>query len=79
MNLRESMPALLSMYREGKLDELVTRRYRLEQINEAVDDMRAIASTLCGQHQCCVLAQIMCQLPASMAATFAAPSDPHNG
>lgn len=42
MNPRAGMPMLLSMYREGrlKLDELVTRRYRLEQINEAVDDMR---------------------------------------
>jgi len=42
MNPRASTPMLLSMYREGrlKLDELVTRRYRLEQINEAFDDMR---------------------------------------
>lgn len=42
MNPRAGIPMLLSMYREGrlKLDELVTRRYRLEQINEAVDDMR---------------------------------------
>ncbi|AYE94843.1 alcohol dehydrogenase [Mycobacterium paragordonae] len=42
MNPRACLPMLLSMYREGrlKLDELVTRRYRLEQINEAVDDMR---------------------------------------
>ena len=33
---------LLSMYRNGhlKLDELVTKRYRLEQINEAYVDMR---------------------------------------
>ena len=32
---------LLSMYRDGhlKLDELVTRRYRV-QINEAITDMR---------------------------------------
>ena len=36
------MPTLLSMYRSGnlKLDELVTRRYRLEQINDAITDMR---------------------------------------
>ncbi len=38
MNPRASMPMLLSMYRDGhlKLDELVTRRYRLEQINDAI-------------------------------------------
>jgi Zn-dependent alcohol dehydrogenase len=42
MNPRTSMPMLLSMYRNGnlKLDELVTRRYRLDQINEAITDMR---------------------------------------
>jgi S-(hydroxymethyl)glutathione dehydrogenase/alcohol dehydrogenase len=42
MNPRASMPMLLSMYQAGllKLDELVTRRYRLDQINEAMDDMR---------------------------------------
>jgi Zn-dependent alcohol dehydrogenase len=36
------MPMLLSMYRNGnlKLDELVTRRYRLDQLNEAITDMR---------------------------------------
>ena len=38
MNPRASMPMLLSMYRSGnlKLDELVTRRYRLDQINDAI-------------------------------------------
>ncbi|HEX5144914.1 MAG TPA: NDMA-dependent alcohol dehydrogenase [Mycobacterium sp.] len=43
MNPRASMPMLLSMYRSGnlKLDELVTRRYRLDQLNEAISDMRA--------------------------------------
>jgi S-(hydroxymethyl)glutathione dehydrogenase/alcohol dehydrogenase len=42
MNPRASMPMLLSMYRNGhlKLDELVTRRYGLDQINEAYGDMR---------------------------------------
>ena len=37
-----SMPMLLSMYRDGnlKLDELITRRYRLDQINDAFTDMR---------------------------------------
>jgi S-(hydroxymethyl)glutathione dehydrogenase/alcohol dehydrogenase len=42
MNPRASMPMLLSMYKSGhlKLDELITRRYRLDQINEAITDMR---------------------------------------
>lgn len=42
MNPRASMPMLLSMYQAGalKLDELVTRRYRLEQINDAIADLR---------------------------------------
>lgn len=42
MNARASTPMLLSMYQNGrlKLDELVTRRYRLEDINDAVADMR---------------------------------------
>ncbi|MET0703153.1 MAG: alcohol dehydrogenase, partial [Mycobacterium sp.] len=36
-------PQLLSLYTSGtlKLDELVTKRYRLEDINVAVADMRA--------------------------------------
>lgn len=42
MNPRTSVPTLLSMYRAGalKLDELVTRHYRLDQINEAFADLR---------------------------------------
>jgi S-(hydroxymethyl)glutathione dehydrogenase/alcohol dehydrogenase len=42
MNPRASMPMLLSMYQAGalKLDELVTRRYRLDQINDAIADLR---------------------------------------
>jgi NDMA-dependent alcohol dehydrogenase len=42
MNSRASTPMLLSMYQNGKLklDELVTRCYRLEEINDAVADMR---------------------------------------
>jgi S-(hydroxymethyl)glutathione dehydrogenase/alcohol dehydrogenase len=42
MNPRASMPMLLSMYQAGalKLDELVTRSYRLDQINDAINDMR---------------------------------------
>jgi S-(hydroxymethyl)glutathione dehydrogenase/alcohol dehydrogenase len=40
---REAMPMLLNMYRAGqlKLEELVTREYSLDQINEAADDMRS--------------------------------------
>ena len=40
---RVDMPKLLSLYTEGKLklDELITRNYRLEQINEAFADMEA--------------------------------------
>lgn len=36
-------PLFLRLYREGKfpLDRLITRRYRLEQINEACDDLHA--------------------------------------
>ena len=43
MNPREAMPRLLSMYETGtlKLDELVTRRYKLDDINEAMRDLRA--------------------------------------
>ena len=42
MNPRASMPMLLSMYRNGhlKLDELITKRYKLDQINDAITDMR---------------------------------------
>ncbi len=42
MNPRASTPMLLSMYRNGnlKLDELITRRYRLEDVNEAYTDLR---------------------------------------
>ncbi|WP_217995755.1 hypothetical protein [Kribbia dieselivorans] len=45
MNLspREAMPQSLEMYRAGnlKLDELVTKTYTLDEINDAYDDMRA--------------------------------------
>lgn len=39
---REAMPMLLNMYRAGKLklDELVTKVYSLDEINDAYDDMR---------------------------------------
>ena len=41
LNPREAIPRLLSMYREGvlKVDELVTRRYSLDEINEGYQDM----------------------------------------
>ena len=36
------MPKLLGLYRSGdlKLDELVTRRYPLDEINQGYQDMR---------------------------------------
>jgi NDMA-dependent alcohol dehydrogenase len=39
----KDIPALLDMYRQGrlKLDELITRRYTLEDINAGYEDMRA--------------------------------------
>jgi S-(hydroxymethyl)glutathione dehydrogenase/alcohol dehydrogenase len=42
MNPRTSVPMLLSLYQAGavKLDELVTRHYRLDDINEAFADLR---------------------------------------
>lgn len=42
-NPQVDIPSLLSMYKIGKLnlDDMVTRKYRLEQINEAFDDMLA--------------------------------------
>ncbi|SHN17358.1 NDMA-dependent alcohol dehydrogenase [Cryptosporangium aurantiacum] len=43
LNPRASMPALLAMYRSGKLrlDDLITTTYRLDDINDAFADMRA--------------------------------------
>ena len=43
VNPRRDFPMLLDLYAEGKLnlDDLITRRYRLEQINEAYRDMLA--------------------------------------
>ena len=42
LNPRHDIPNLLSMYREGslKLDELITRTYTLDQINDGYQDMR---------------------------------------
>lgn len=42
-NAQHDIPLLLEMYNTGqlKLDELVTREYRLEEVNEGYDDMRA--------------------------------------
>ncbi|MGC5256102.1 NDMA-dependent alcohol dehydrogenase [Gordonia sp. DT218] len=41
-NARRDIPMIADMYRRGefKLDELVTKTYELEQINQAVTDMR---------------------------------------
>lgn len=41
-NPRADIPALLSMYREGtlKLDELITNRYALDDVNQGYQDMR---------------------------------------
>lgn len=43
LNPRYDIPALLSMYREGtlKLDELITNRYAIEDINQGYADMMA--------------------------------------
>jgi NDMA-dependent alcohol dehydrogenase len=43
LNPRTAVPRLLDLYRNGelKLDELVTREYRLDDINDAIDDMRS--------------------------------------
>jgi Zn-dependent alcohol dehydrogenase len=40
-NPRAMIPQLLSMYREGelKLDELITKRYPLEAVNDGYKDM----------------------------------------
>ena len=42
LNPRADIPKLLGLYREGqlKLDELITQRYTLDQINEGYQDMR---------------------------------------
>jgi S-(hydroxymethyl)glutathione dehydrogenase/alcohol dehydrogenase len=42
LNPRADIPKLLGMYREGqlKLDELITRRYSLSQINDGYEAMR---------------------------------------
>jgi S-(hydroxymethyl)glutathione dehydrogenase/alcohol dehydrogenase len=42
MNARASMPMLLSMYESGalKLDQLITRRYKLGELNEAIEHLR---------------------------------------
>jgi len=41
-NPRVDIPALLSLYRGGhiKLDELVTRTYTLDEVNQGYQDMR---------------------------------------
>jgi Zn-dependent alcohol dehydrogenase len=42
LNPRSDIPNLLGLYRDGqlKLDELITRRYTLDQINEGYEAMR---------------------------------------
>jgi S-(hydroxymethyl)glutathione dehydrogenase/alcohol dehydrogenase len=42
LNPRADIPKLLGMYRDGqlKLDELITRRYSLSQINDGYEAMR---------------------------------------
>ena len=54
-NPTADIPRLLKMYQYGtlKLDELVTRRYALDEINEAFADMHAgrnIRGVLVHQH-----------------------------
>ena len=45
----EMVPQLINMYRAGKIkfDELITKYYKLEQINEAYNDMLA-GRNICG-------------------------------
>jgi S-(hydroxymethyl)glutathione dehydrogenase/alcohol dehydrogenase len=40
MNVTDDIPALVELYQTGhlKLDELISRHYSLEQINEAIED-----------------------------------------
>jgi Zn-dependent alcohol dehydrogenase len=42
-DIRVEIPHLIALYREGKLklDELITARYRFEEINTAMDNVRA--------------------------------------
>jgi S-(hydroxymethyl)glutathione dehydrogenase/alcohol dehydrogenase len=42
LNPRADIPRLLALYRDGqlKLDELITNRYSLDQINEGYQAMR---------------------------------------
>jgi S-(hydroxymethyl)glutathione dehydrogenase/alcohol dehydrogenase len=42
-NVRRDIPWLIELYEQGrlKLDELVTGRWRLDQVNDAIADTRA--------------------------------------
>ena len=42
-NPTKDIPAMLELYRRGqlKLDELITTRYTLDQVNDGYSDMRA--------------------------------------
>jgi S-(hydroxymethyl)glutathione dehydrogenase/alcohol dehydrogenase len=44
---REAMPRLLRYYQDGKLklDELITKRYTLDEVNQGYDDLRAGVNT----------------------------------
>ena len=48
-NPAQSVPQLLKMYKAGilKMDELITKEYKLAQINEAMDDMIS-GKNICG-------------------------------
>jgi alcohol dehydrogenase len=42
MNPRDDIPRILGLYESGqiKLDELITRRYALDEINQGYEDLR---------------------------------------
>ena len=41
--ISKDIPELLALYQKGeyKLDELISKRFTLEQVNEAMDEVRA--------------------------------------
>jgi Zn-dependent alcohol dehydrogenase len=41
--LKKDIPYLIDLYQQGrlKLDELVTRKYSLDEINEAIEDVKS--------------------------------------
>ena len=42
MNPRDDIPRVLGLYENGqiKLDELITRRYTLDEVNQGYEDLR---------------------------------------